>query len=875
MKAVCTLVLLICLYSSSTAQSVLVKGVVIIGKQPVSSANVVVSSGDSTYGYTVTKSDGKFSIRVPVTKQQLIVTVSHISIEKIAVPLSEAILSSGQELVIQPTSRTTPLPEVRIESVRKGYSERGDTTSFAASQYADGTEVVVEDLLKKIPGIRVSNDGKISFKGKEISKVMFEGTDLYKSNYRVVTKNLTNKIIDSVQAVENFNPNELLKGITSGNETILNIVIKDDQKGKFSGNANVNIGNAYENSANAFLFKKKYQLVSLYTGNNMGNTETGLYDESSSKEIINRNNAFIIPITDLPAPQLPFGIKNTIPNNTHLFSASFGTKKKDHYSYTGNINYSRNELSQSSFTTEKFLPIPDSIFLQSGRSTNQSLSKFSGVFEFEHTLQNTLTLSNYLDIQIQQSSLSGLLTLPTLSLQEHSNAPSANIFHLLEATKKLDTNEAILFSVRSQYVKGKQQYDNSAGVNYDILNSGATPSAINTVFYNVTTYTNSTGIQYFHKVRNNRFTVDLTNDFSRSFLNIGTRFIGNANSKTANEQENVSIISRFSLKEEIALKAILFSIQAGVSYQQNNSVKKNIQWFPTAKMGVKLSVSKKSFLLVFGGIGQSFTDINYTAAVPLLKDYRTIQNSLANPRYFTTANAGILYGFSNFIKGLDISSSLLWQNGSVSVVRFYKFTGINSIANLSYGPATNFVTANVGISKYIPVLNLYVKVDLAQTYNNSFNGIDSSSIQNYKVQDRSVATELRSAFNMPINFTLKSKFGVQSVRISTINAASSVNSFELKGRIRYTISKDWQCYLDANHYRISNASATKKTNFVSLFHLEAKYAAPGKRWQVRGRIQNIGNVQAITNYSFSEIILAEEETSILGRRSTIGFSYSF
>ncbi|MGY0408778.1 MAG: hypothetical protein ACWIPJ_10565, partial [Polaribacter sp.] len=131
--------------------------------------------------------------------------------------------------------KTTVLDEVIVASKKKSFSIKKDTITFNVDRYADGSERKIEEVIKKLPGIQVSESGEIKYKGKPVETVTLDGDNLFDSNYTVGTKNISADMVEQIEAIDNYSENSLLKGIEQGGKVSLNLKLK---KGKtdFSGN---------------------------------------------------------------------------------------------------------------------------------------------------------------------------------------------------------------------------------------------------------------------------------------------------------------------------------------------------------------------------------------------------------------------------------------------------------------------------------------------------------------------------------------------------------------------------------------------------------------------------------------------------------------
>lgn len=164
-----------------------------------------------------------------------------------------------------------------IVKTQKAVVVKKDTTEFFPNAFLNGTERKVEDLLKKLPGMQVAENGKLKYNGKDVQSVQLDGDDLFGSKYAIGTKNIPVDLIQKVQAIDNFNANPILKRISNSEAVSINLVFK---KGKGTVNSEIKLGlgiddykkNRLDNSVNILAIKQKIKGFALGTNNNVGNT---------------------------------------------------------------------------------------------------------------------------------------------------------------------------------------------------------------------------------------------------------------------------------------------------------------------------------------------------------------------------------------------------------------------------------------------------------------------------------------------------------------------------------------------------------------------------------------------------------------------------
>ena len=147
--------------------------------------------------------------------------------------------------VVKMPAKLQNIEEVVIYANKNPIYFKGDTLVYVADSFKVNENAVVEDLLKKLPGLKVDKEGKITSQGKEIGQVLVDGDEFFGSDPTIATKNLGAKGVESVQVYEKKNENA-----KEGEEEtiqVLNLKLKDDAKkgyfGKVSGASDFGLEN--------------------------------------------------------------------------------------------------------------------------------------------------------------------------------------------------------------------------------------------------------------------------------------------------------------------------------------------------------------------------------------------------------------------------------------------------------------------------------------------------------------------------------------------------------------------------------------------------------------------------------------------------------
>lgn len=166
------------------------------------------------------------------------------------------------------------LAEAVITAEAPPVTVKADTTEYAASAYRVAEGAMLEDLVKKIPGAEVSEDGKITLNGKEIKKIMVDGKEFFSDDPNVSMKNLPANMVEKVKAYDKKSDMARITGVDDGEEeTVLDLSVKKGMKQGWIGNLIAGYGseNRYEAGAMVSRFKDDASISIIASANNTNN----------------------------------------------------------------------------------------------------------------------------------------------------------------------------------------------------------------------------------------------------------------------------------------------------------------------------------------------------------------------------------------------------------------------------------------------------------------------------------------------------------------------------------------------------------------------------------------------------------------------------
>lgn len=255
-------------------------------KDSIPRANILIFSNDKLIDYQTADEAGKFSIILNKFSYPITLKITALGYRN----KEFIILSNAENEFINKTilleNDIEELNEVIVES-ESMIKIRKDTIVFQASSFQKVNTVLVEDLLKELPGIEISSDGRISVEGKEIEKILIDGKDVFDTNYRIPSKNIDSRDLATVEILQNFQENSVLKEFYNSDAVAINLKFKKNRKYKLYGNTNTGLGapEKYLGKATVFKLSKGLNVFAIGDLNNIGNTSIDLLTESISGKL--------------------------------------------------------------------------------------------------------------------------------------------------------------------------------------------------------------------------------------------------------------------------------------------------------------------------------------------------------------------------------------------------------------------------------------------------------------------------------------------------------------------------------------------------------------------------------------------------------------
>jgi hypothetical protein len=244
-----------------------------LGKQAVANATITLmqKKDSSLISFTMTDNNGRFELtNIQNGEYRLLIThvnyhntnqVLKIDDEHKNVNLGNIVMNNRNKILSEVTV-TAEAPPVTLV---------GDTIQYNAGSFKTQPNANVEDLLKKLPGVKVEKDGTVKAQGEKVQKVLVDGKEFFGNDPKIATKNLPADVIDKVQVYDKLSDQAQMTGFDDGNsEKTINLKLKKDKKKGIFGKINAGAGTdeRYQGRFNINSFKGARQMSAIGMGNN-------------------------------------------------------------------------------------------------------------------------------------------------------------------------------------------------------------------------------------------------------------------------------------------------------------------------------------------------------------------------------------------------------------------------------------------------------------------------------------------------------------------------------------------------------------------------------------------------------------------------------
>lgn len=722
-------------------------------------------------------------------------------------PLSLPVTSDLSRVRLK--QKVTRLNDVIVEA--PDIYAKGDTLVFNVAKYADAKDNAIIDVIKRLPGIKVEDDGTIKYQGKPINKFYIDGNDFVGGQYGLATENISHEDVASVEVMENHQPVKALEGIEFPEEAGINLKLKGDARSRWAGVVQGAAGVQpflFDGSLYAIRIGPKTQNIITLKGDNTGwNPANEILDHDFDDMFFSDYASSLWPeYISADIVDAPLSEKRTRDNLSWLANGITAWRSGD-TSMRLNLNYTGDRLDyDSGVTTDYFsdqIPRFEQVDRQRTRTHDLSAQFYSQTNKRGYFLKEKLSLEGLWDRS--NSAITG-----TFGLEQRVRRNSLSAVNDLKLVKR---NEKRLFTLISRngfehrddrlFVDGGENASQTVGTT-DFRSTTETRFGKMTRFWK---YYVSAGLDLdWH-----RFNSMLTGMGKFDNDGIHEAFLSNLYASPQVDYQRGGW--RASLC--VPLKWLHFSL-AGQHDYLNASPRLYVKRQLTAKSDISGSLAY--------AVDAPKPYLNIT--VPVLSDYRNIFTAANPDRYSHNIAATLSYRYRNPLKSLFLNISTTYKHSSGSIMSSQLFIDdfiISTYADRLHHDDSWHATG--GFSKGLGHSRMVIGCDVEGTLASASSMRDNTVVP-YRQVSAGVKPYLKGSLLKWLSANYEASYGFYGLKI----AGESNRTHRFRQNIFATIIPDdrLQITVGAEHFLTCLAGA----NTSGLVLLDASAV-----WRLNSRIR--------------------------------------
>ena len=247
---------------------------------PVARAIVIISQDGNQIAFGTTDANG--FIEKQLTAGAYTVTIKKLGFATITEVIS---IQKEESLTFKLLTEANQLKNVIITSRPKIMKVKGDTIAYNLKAVVDGTENKIEDVIKKLPGLDIDQNGKVLYKGQQIDNVLVDGNEFFGNKHQMATQNINADMIEGIDLLTNYSGFAKASGSKKG--IALNLKTKDSYKNKWVTDFEFAAGlnNSFRFHSNAFKFFNKGNLAIISDYNTIAKTPISREDYNEMRVV--------------------------------------------------------------------------------------------------------------------------------------------------------------------------------------------------------------------------------------------------------------------------------------------------------------------------------------------------------------------------------------------------------------------------------------------------------------------------------------------------------------------------------------------------------------------------------------------------------------
>jgi len=833
--------------------------------EPLTGASVIVKGADGKIKkYATSKGDGGFAMSLPSVAGCRL-EVSMMSFVKKIIPLDS--VSFPLTVFLEPG--TTLLKEVTVKADR--IREQGDTISYNVGSFAQQQDRSIGDVLKRMPGIDVANNGKIQYQGEDINKFYIEGSDLLGGKYGIATNGISHEDVGAVEVMENHQPMQVLSGISFSDKAAINLKLKNKAKATWSFHGDAGGGYSWQPEGAiwdgelfAMAVMPNFQNITTFKTNNLGEDLSA----QATDFFASRRGTDLSRYVGVSLPGVPnLSRKRTLFNRSALVSTN-ALWKLGRGEFKAQLDYSFNRVTaDASNITTYFLNEGNRVVTENRSGVDRSHS-LSGKFIYELN-QKTAFINNTLKTNIDWDDVRLGVT-GSLPNDQTASLPDYYVGNDFKIIKRFNGKHLVTFISKNEWESLPQTL--SVSINDVIMRQQVKDHAF---------YTNESAA-YAFSVKG--ITISLEGGVKGYFRTLNTELpdtpeeilgVIDGVASLGEETTNVLNTNYFTVyatpKFEYWVKRVNFSLSAPVSfahYTFDKALANRSEVYFSPSLSMNWKPNNRFDVSLGGGTGRSPMDLSMIQPGYVMTNYRSFRRGVDDFYNSTSQNVSANISYKHTRRGLFANAFVMqsWSHNPYTLAQqlygdyvVYSYTSAKSDGQM--------LMASGNIGKTLDFMRGSANV------NGSFSRHESHLIsENSAVNSVGTSWSVGAKINgSPLRWlSFDYRFDWASSRLSMNGTSASwLGNMENELLLNIMPHKKWEWHISGEHYR----NELTADQFKNVFLLDTKVIYKlNKRLELSASLSNIFNQRTYNYTTYNQLTSFESQRWLRGRELLISIS---
>ncbi len=776
--------------------------------------------------FTRTNAEGNFIFRLMQNQLDAVtvIEVNHIGFQK----TQQKIVAGQNQYTFQLQVLYVELSTVKVKN-RPTIISKGDTLSYNVRSFAREEDRSIGDVIKRMPGIVVDDEGRIYYNDKLISNLYIHGDDLMDGRYGLATKTITKEMIESVDVIQHHQPVAALQGKVSSDKVSVNLVLKDENKLSLSTQAMLGMGlpKQYDATLSTILLNKKIKVLNAAKVNNSGVDYRSDFSQLGSTSMLEDINATdpeaLLSSGTVSPPDLPR--RNYYLNRSAAININQLFKNKKAVQFKTNVQafIDRNALSYQSNTR---LQLNDETVHY--REQQQAINRFRAVQASLSIMDNKPThfLNNRLSFLLQRNKGVSTLVTDKLDFGQQLAADKYSFTNDLSLVPATKTKAIIELRWLLKYSNDPQRLQIDTGLHQGIVNADIPytmmmqEASVPTLFSTLSaSYLRTNGLikqNYTAGLLTERQELNslLLLQQNNGIINHYERDAGNA---LRWQKDRLYVQANYNLQQrryEIGLTLPL--IAQHIRYRQADYVldKRRSHFLITPSARIKWLLPKEDYLLLNYTYTNNPGTISGVYRGVVLTSYRSLHASDADLQQVNRSNASLFYNFQRSITMLFMSAGVQYTRSQADFI--YSSVITDSVQRVVLLPYTNMQEGFSIVSSFSKYLfSVGGTIGLKIVYQKSrYNQLINDLLLPYDSRSITLAPSWQGRLLGKINFSYDASImHNRTNQKQNKNRGTSVQQMDQQAGVGFSILRKMQVQAKARHI-YSKQSGVEAINYV-------------------------------------------------------------